>query len=159
MGDGPAYILYVAQDARDPSRFCPGSRRALALVDEADLGSVNVQNVNRLREKATALPAWLTGTPTLVSKASKQAMRGTKAIEHLSALASGKGGGEGGGAKASTDDVIGMTLSNETMHLGVEGNFEPTGRDDPSKYDDSRKITDSEVQRFMDRRKAVIPPR
>lgn len=167
-----AYVLYVGYDRRDAtmSRFCPGSRHALELIDEASMHDrVTVQSVDALRETMPALPAWLRGTPTLVSRATRKAMRGSAAIEHLRALpgalaerrgaASSAGGGEGELASSSSAHGLdGMVAPGEAVHLGAESNFEPLAQEDASKYDDSRKVTDADLQRLLERRKASVPP-
>ena len=142
------YILYIGQDQIDPTRFCPGSRKALGVLEGASDVGVSVQNVHRLREKLGTLPAWLTGTPTLISKITKKAMRGTSAIEHLEGVVAGQAKGEEGGG-----DVWGLTAPNESLHLGVEGNYEGGASDDPSKYSDDRKVTEDDVQKLIERRK------
>ena len=144
------YILYIGQDRIDPTRFCPGSRKALGVLEGAadDVG-VSVQNVHRLREKLGTLPAWLTGTPTLISKSTKKAMRGTSAIEHLEGVVAGQAKEAEGGA----GDVWGLTAPNEALHLGVESNYEGGAPDDPSKYSDDRKVTEDDVQKLIERRK------
>ena len=59
----------------------------------------------------------------------------------------------GGGREATME---GMIAPGESMHLGAESNFEPEP-EDASKYDDSRKITEDDVQRLLDRRQASVP--
>lgn len=164
------YVLYVGYDRQDRSRsrFCPGSRRAIEIVDQADIQDrVTVQSVDALRESMPTLPEWLKGTPTLVSRTSRKAMRGTAAIEHLMELttaatsttdaahASNTDSFQNGGAAHSMD---GMIVPGEMAHLGVESNFDPINHEDMSRYDDSKKVTDSDLQELLDRRKTSIPP-
>lgn len=152
------YVLYVGYDRSDRSRFCHGSRRAIEIVDRAGVQDrVTVQSVDALRESMGALPTWLSGTPTLVSRATRKAMRGTAAVEHLQELVA-SGAEEGGEAAAAPGEIQGLVAAGEAMHLGTEQNFEPLPKDDPDKYDDSRKITDADLQRLLDRRKATVPP-
>ena len=165
------YVLYVGYDRADPtrSRFCPGSRRAIEIIDNEDLPArVTVQSVDALRETMATLPDWLRGTPTLVSRKSRTAMRGTAAIEHLQEVARSRGaagdrtdGGDrmdGGGSGPAAHSLDGMVAAGEMAFLGAESNFEPLQEDDPSKYDDSRKVTDNDLQRLLERRKASVPP-
>lgn len=78
------WVLYIAQDARDASRFCPGSRQAVALVEQQELdNSVLIQNVAVLQKKDVKLPDWLTGTPSLVDTRSSLLFRGTEAVQRL----------------------------------------------------------------------------
>jgi len=148
MGD---YVLYVGYDRSDRTRtrFCPGSRRAIELVDEANMqDQITVQSVDALRE-SMPLPEWLKGTPTLVSKESRKAMRGTAAIEHLQSLAVKQ-------PQPAAHSMDGMIAPGESLHLGAESNFEPL-QEDPSKYDDSRKVTDADLQQLIERRRAAVP--
>lgn len=151
------YVLYVGYDRTDPTRtrFCRGSRRAIELVDA--LGkqeSVTIQSVDALRESMPTLPPWLRGTPTLVSRETRQAMSGQAAIDHLEALGQPAAAEEEAQAEHGMD---GMVASSEKMHLGFESNFEPLVSEDPAKYDDSRKVTDADLQALLERRKAVVP--
>lgn len=146
---GMQFVLYVGYDRSDPSRtrFCPGSRRAIELIDGSGLqDKVTVQSIDALRE-SMPLPEWLKGTPTLVCKESRKAMRGTAAIEHLRSLTV---------TQPPAHSMDGMIAPGESLHLGSESNFEPI-QDDPSKYDDSRKISDSDLQQLIERRRAVVP--
>lgn len=151
------YVLYVGYDRTDPtrSRFCRGSRRAIELVDAmGKQESVTVQSVDALRESMPTLPAWLRGTPTLVSRETRQAMGGQAAIDHLEALSRPVEEEE---AQAE-HGMDGMVASSEKMHLGFESNFEPlVTEEDLSKYDDSRKVTDADLQALLERRKATVP--
>lgn len=153
------YVLYVGYDRRDATktRFCPGSRRAIELVDEAGAQDrVMVQSVDALRESVQKLPTWLNGTPTLVCRSTKKAMRGTVALEYLQSQL----------VETSIEPVHaesahgldGMVSSSEAMHLGIESNFEPLTQDDPKKYEDSKKVSEDDLQRMLERRKAIIPP-
>lgn len=155
------FVLYVGYDRSDAtaSRFCPGSRRAIELIDQAGLQDrVTVQSVDALRESMSALPPWLKGTPTLVCRETRKAMRGTAALEHLSELASKAGEeGHGGGEASASHGLDGMVAPGEAMHLGTEANFEPLAKDDPDKYDDSRKVTEDDIQRMLERRRAAVP--
>ena len=151
------HVLYVGYDRSDATRFCPGSRRAIELVDEAEAQDrVTVQSVDALRQSMTTLPAWLKGTPTLVCKSSKKAMRGTAALEYLRNELVVRHADAGGAT--SEHGLDGMVAPGEAAHLGLESNFEPLTNDEPSKYDDSRKVTDGDLQRLLERRKASIPP-
>ena len=162
------YILYVGQDAHDGTRFCPGSRRALRVLDDApgELSqTVNVQTVERLREWVERLPVWLTGTPTLVCKQSRKAYRGARAIGALKALATagddevdrqqqtvGAGDGRGDG------ELLGMMPSGVGgEYLGHESNYEGHGDDDTSKYTNAGKVTESDLQGALARRRAAVP--
>lgn len=153
------YILYVGQDVNDKKRFCVGSREALRLIDSHNLNDiVTIQSVHVLREKLGTLPPWLTGTPTLVSRSTRSACKGSKVIEQLRQITE-VATQQNATTPTATDEVFGMTVTNEKYHLDQESNLELSGdRDDPSKYDDSKKITDADVQRFVDSRKAMIPP-
>lgn len=76
------WVLYVAHDASRPDALCPGSRACLnalgALRDECA-----VQVVDRMLENALPLPEWLDGTPILVDTESRQALKGSDAYEYL----------------------------------------------------------------------------
>ena len=145
------YILYVGLDARDKTLFCPGSRRAIAIVDEGGL-RVLVQSVDAVRRRKPPVPKWLCGTPTLVSRAERRALRGTAAIEHLEELMTRRRKSD---AEANAE-VRGMIAPGESIFLGGETNFEPLVGEDAAKYDESRgKITEADVQRALDRRAAL----
>ena len=145
MGEAE-YILYVGHDARNPTVFCPGSRQALSLIDENDLQDVvTVQSVERLRENLT-LPSWLSGTPTLVIRSKRQALRGSSAVDHLRTM---------GAKEESSGDAWGMVAPGEAMHLGSERNFEPT-QEDSSKYTSESKVTEGDLQAFIARRQATV---
>ncbi len=81
MTSSHTYVLYIAQDHRDSSRFCAGSRVAMEYVEDLG-GEILVQNVDVLQRKA-ALPEWLSGTPCLVDQTKKVAFKGTEAINRL----------------------------------------------------------------------------
>ena len=150
------FVLYVAYDRTDTthSRFCPGSRRAIEIIDNAGLQDVvMIQSVDVLREKVATLPTWLQGTPTLVDRQSKRAMRGSAALSHLQALASPQ---VDPAVDSATPNMTGMVAPNEAMHLGTESNFEPI-QEDPQRYNDSAKVSDSDLQKLIERRKANIP--
>ena len=149
-------VLYVGLDRSDATRrrFCPGSRRAMQLADE--VGEVVVQSVDALREAGTTtLPEWLQGTPTLVCKSKRVALRGKRAIEHLQQRLAEQRGGGGGEEDTKTGEPTGLIAPHEAMFLGGGGNFERGADDaeeDASKYSDTHKITDADVQRLLDRR-------
>ena len=150
------YVLYVAYDQSDATRsqFCPGSRRAIELTETVPEGvSVHVQSVDVLRQTGVPLPTFLVGTPTRVSRETRRAMRGTAAIDHLRQLIASS---ETQAAAPAPNVIDGLTSPHEEMHLGGAGNFEPLTRDDPEKYTNARKVTDEDVQRMLDRRKATI---
>lgn len=157
------YVLYVGYDRRDRTRFCPGSRKAIEIVDESGAHEmVTVQSIDALRESVVTLPAWLNGTPTLVCRTTKKAMRGSAALEHLRHELLQKrpaADASAPNARATGEHGMdGMVAGSEAAHLGLEANFEPLVQDDPSKYDDSRKVTDNDLQQLLERRKATIPP-
>ena len=111
------YVLYVGYDVRDATRFCPGSRRAIELIDEAGAQErVTVQSVDALRKSMTALPEWTKG--------------------HHAGLPADTEGHEARGAGAPGDELTqkasqfaghrrarldGMAPG-EAMHLGAEAN-------------------------------------
>ena len=74
------WVLYVSQDKESPEVFCPGSRRCLNIINQLGC-DVNVQNVDAMIAKGVELPDWLNGTPILVNIKSKQALKGSRAIE------------------------------------------------------------------------------
>jgi hypothetical protein len=159
---GGEYILYVGHDSRDGSRFCRGSQHALAALDAAPDAlsrDVNVQTVERLHEKVGRLPEWLTGTPTLVCKQTRKAYRGTRAVDMLEALVTG--GGARGEPDAERDDRRDATGSEDGRLVGMsarvsqESNFEADPNEDMSKYTNSSKVTESDLQRAIARRRAA----
>ena len=156
------YVLYVAYDRADVtrSRFCPGSRRAIELVDEANQqDQVTVQSVDVLRRSVPTLPEWLRGTPTLVCRETRKAMRGTAALDHLRSMRQKHHESQSNTRDSAEQEAVeGLVTAREMPHLERESNFEPLVKDDPSKYDESKKITDADLQRLIDRRKAGIPP-
>lgn len=153
MSETTEYILYIGQDRTDTTKFCPGSRQALSILEgAADQAGVSVQNVERLREKIGTLPDWLTGTPTLISKSTKKAMRGQSALDHLKQVVLGQSKQSEKGGTGS-EDAWGLTSPHESLHLGMESNFEGGGGDDSSKYTDDRKVTEDDIQKLIERRK------
>ena len=155
-----SYVLYIGCDKRDKNVFCPGSKSALAVIDAAELNDqVNIQSIDWLRS-TTKLPSWLDGTPILVDKQSKKAFRGSRCVEFLEKL------GEEGGASSRKseednsglpkDEFMGMVAPGEQIFVNTESNFEPI-KEDTSRYEDSGKITDADLQNFLERRNAAIP--
>ena len=152
------YVLYVGSDRSDMTRFCRGSRAAVAIIDSGGIEEcVSVQSVQLLKQKNGTLPVWLVGTPTLVCRSTKKAFRGQKVIDELQRAVAEKqsqkkeseSGGGGGG-----EDGWGMTLASDAQHIGIESNWE-TVPDAPGRYDD-KKITDNDVQQYMERRKQAM---
>lgn len=185
---GADLVLYVGLDRTDASgtRFCAGSRGALAIVEGCDAlrSRLTVQSVEALRDAMVALPEWLRGTPTLVSRASRQAMRGSAAIRHLEALARHEETQRSADERSKTKEMrksdplmaafvslddgesdggaaMGVTSASDRMHLGAgdggEGNdqFTPISAIQEEEALGG-KITDEDVQRALERRKS--PP-
>lgn len=150
------YVLYIGNDRSDATKFCPGSRQALDIVDKKGLHEeIVVQSVDALRQSVAQLPVWLKGTPTLVSRTTRKAMTGTAAIEHLRRLAA-KPTNET--PSVTEHNMDGMIAATESLHLGAESNFEPLQVDDAFKYDESRKVTEDDLQKLLERRKATTVP-
>ena len=154
------YVLYVGIDRNDKtrSRFCPGSRRAIEVIDDANMqDKVTIQSVDTLRENMPNLPEWLKGTPTLVDRASRHAMRGTAAIEHLRNFENKKHRAGVPSSSTTSHSMDGMVAPGEQLHLGAEANFEPI-KEDMSKYSNDSKVSDDDLHSLLQRRQASIPP-
>lgn len=81
------WVLYIAQSKEDEAVFDRGSRMAVGILEDAELGDkVLVQNVEILRRRKVQLPDWLLGTPTLVSRSDSLCFRGSDAVRRLREL-------------------------------------------------------------------------
>lgn len=118
-----SYTLFVARDKKG-APLCPGSRLCAKLVEYLPSEYVTVQNVAGY----VGLPTYVTGTPTLVSNADGEVLRGTPAVEQLQHLAityavhrgmvaeatarsgGGKGKGKGGGGGKGKGGARGPTV-------------------------------------------------
>ena len=149
------YVLYVAQDAHDPSIFCPGSRQIISLVAPIK-EDVHVQSIDVLFEKGMLndLPPWLHGTPTLVCTSSRIAYTGSEAIRKIKEEL---GGGTKTSADADAGEVLGAPPSGERFEVGwgEEGGSVAAGA--AYVVPDDRKVSEEDVQRYMAQRNASIP--
>lgn len=156
MSDAAAFkkfVLYIGQDARDPQRFCEGSRECLKLV-EAIKQDVLVQNVDIMLERGVAIPEWLDGTPILVDTANKRALKGSDALDHLAEATTAPPASAAGEATAFEG-----VLPDGERYLHAE---EPDSQQqplvpDPPAFTREGKITENDVQRYMEMRKASAP--
>ena len=142
------YVLYVAHSHEEPDRLCTGSRKAMKLMEPVK-EDVLVQSIDVLQEKGVALPDWLQGTPTLVDTSDKSAYSGTQALDHLKELA-------GGGKVATLDEMEGVA-PNGRIDVGFEHEHSMDS-DVDADLGDGGKITEEDVQRYMQRRNQGAPP-
>ena len=90
----PPYVLYVARQRGEASgredaddAFTRGDQMCMRVVEARGLhAAVAVQDSDALREQGVDFPEWLTGTPTLVHRASMTKFTGTEAVMQLSSL-------------------------------------------------------------------------
>ena len=152
-------VLYVGQDRDDPNKFCKGSRQALVAIDEAGgLESlVTVQSINALRETMVQLPTWLKGTPTLVLRRERRALRGRAAVDYLRELQASRTQSTTSQGKKNDGDAVALTPSFQRLHLAPESNFESgTAHEDTDKYTRNDHITEQDIEKLIERRRSVV---
>ena len=141
------YVLYIGHDLQDSSVFCPGSRIAVDLAKSIG-DDVLIQNTDVLIEKGQQLPKWLDGTPILVDMESKEANKGSAAVERLRALLSPPAEME---APPTMEDMHGC-MPNGQRHLHAENdNFEPSSISSKESFLMNRddKVTDTDLETYM----------
>ena len=154
MGDKTfkRWVLYIGEDANDPNVFCPGSRKAMSLIEPIK-EDVLVQKVETLLEKDIELPTWLTGTPTCVDTQTKLCYTGTEAISQLQEIT------QPARDKRSIgfDDMQGVSADGQILEFEQDSAFAAPlqARDDVVQ---SGKVTEEEVQKYIAARNASIPP-
>ena len=149
------WVLYVAHDHVDPTMFCRGSRRAVRIAEPIK-EDVLVQSVDVLIEKNVDIPSWLNGTPTLVDTDSKTAFTGSQALERLETAV------HGDGAKAKTpqslNDMEGVAASGARVSFAEDDAFAGAGDATVAEGLTDSKVTDEDVQRYMQMRNKSQPP-
>lgn len=78
-------VLYVGHDRENPADYCPGSILCLSSVNKLHHTNVRVQDTTILRQHSK-LPDWLNGTPILIDDENGVAIRGIDAYRHLQSL-------------------------------------------------------------------------
>lgn len=150
------WVLYIGQDNADPTIFCPGSRRAMKLIEPIK-EDVSVQSIEVLLEKGVELPAWLTGTPTLVATDSRMAYIGSECIDELARVSSG---GRQNEQARTYDDMLGAPASGasfEQAEFEQDDSLAAQPQQANGLMDKDGKITDEDVQRYMNSRNASMP--
>lgn len=159
MTDAP-YILYIAPDVHDASRFCPGSRAAVDLMEERAMDGVLVQNVQVLRQRGAKLPPWLSGTPTLVDKAQSVAFKGTQAVRRLQELAHADEAArveERPPEEEAKPEVGGMTAPGQRFLVGEDDDPNDFGAKPEGGAVREGNVSDSDLAAFIAARDAAMP--
>lgn len=139
------YVLYVNADRDSPSQLCRGSREAMKLT-KAIQEDVHVQNIQPLLKSGKPLPPWLDGSPILVDTTTKQAFKGSSALDVLSSATKAP-------SPSKKEEILGMTAPGEKAH------FDETGFDDfspPPSHEGGTlregKVTESDLQAYIAKR-------
>ena len=77
------YVLYVARDRKDPSRYDLGSVLCLRVVDMMPGAPIDVYDCDDMPHER---PSWLIGTPTLVADTGGDIYRGMQALNRLQSM-------------------------------------------------------------------------
>ena len=80
------FVLYIARDKDDLREYCRGSKMCMKIIEVLPSENINVQDCDMLRNKKVDFPAWLDGTPTLVSKTTGDIYKGTHAVKYMREL-------------------------------------------------------------------------
>jgi len=148
------YVLYIGQDFSDPAIFCPGSRQAMKLIEPIK-EDVSVQSIDVLLEKGVELPSWLTGTPTLVATDSRMAYIGSECIDELKRAVNG---GKQSEQARTYDDMLGAPASGARFEQAeFEMDTSQSQMQANGLMDKEGKVTDEDVQRYMNSRNASMP--
>ena len=158
MTDAP-YILYIAPDAHDSSRFCPGSRAAVDLMEQSPIEGVLVQNVQVLRQRGAKLPQWLSGTPTLVDKAQSAAFKGTQAVRRLEEIAHAEAARaeEEPPKEEAKPEMGGMTAPGQRFLVGEDDDPDDFGAKPAGGTVREGNVSDSDLAAFIAARDAAMP--
>lgn len=172
------WILYIAHDKVDRSRFCPGSRQAVQLIREANLDAeILIQNVEVLKRRAKSLPTWLTGTPSLVDSNESLVFRGTQALSRLRELcvdlveadAARKGDADANGPdqeRESGDDDPwgsmdagrgGRSILGQKQNEDVDAVFQSDSVNEDSGSVRQGNVTEADLQAYIAAREQSIP--
>lgn len=138
------HILYVI-----PSE--PNSEKALAMVRENGLDAdMWVQDLRMLRPP---LPAWLDGVPTLVPRSEGKAYKGSSCLRYLeqkcASVPQGYISGTTQSMAHSFDDG-----SSVTRFESVEPTTAGTSRHGMTDFDQSERVKDDEIERYMQLRQS-----
>ena len=167
-------ILYVGRDNETVSSYCPGSLVCMAILEKLH-ADIQVQDCHILRE-STVFPEWLNGTPIFIDRDVGVPLRGKEAVRHLQALlkeeeeamkyeeqqqqlkAKAKAPSQGASPRMAQPvppsrqpaeeeplEVNAIDSGEEPMDAMANGAGNAPLRDD--------KVTDDELQRFMEARK------
>lgn len=159
MPDSAAYVLYVARDKRDETRYDFGSLMCLRLLDRTEVpGGVHVKECDwRLTHQG---PSWLTGTPTLYCASTGTVWRGHQALESLQVL-----GGKEASQKVEASGAVAAPPSAQdgaqSKCLKAHEPADPWGsgstllEEDESLY--STKVTADDLDKYMRSRKMQEP--
>ena len=141
------YVLYVNADRDSPSQLCRGSREAMKLT-KAIQEDVHVQGIQPLLKAGKPLPPWLDGSPILVDTATKQAFKGSSALEVLSSATKPPPPSE-----KKNEDILGMISPGERAHFDESG-FEDFSPPLPKDGETLRegKVTESDLQAYIAKR-------
>ena len=149
-GSNPVFkrwVLYVAQDVEDPAVFCKGSRKSVALAEPIK-EDVLVQSIDALLEKGVDLPAWLTGSPTLVDTNTHMAYVGSKALLQLETIKTG----ETEATPTSLNEMEGVAAHGGRVEFAQDDAFESQAVAGAESIVNDGKVTEEELQRYMTKR-------
>ena len=136
------WVLYVNNSKASPSDLCPGSKLCMAEIKSIQ-EDVHVQNISRLLEKGVPLPEWLEGSPIVVNTESKQAYKGTAALEFLRAMTT---------RPAASAQVEGIAPGGQQHYLFDEDDSVQSAPPPRHPTDRDRKLTEQDVQAFIAQR-------
>lgn len=126
-----------------------------------------IQDVEVLIEKGVSLPDWLDGTPILVDMSTKQAMKGTEAVNFINFYMEQQTRAheertQNSNQRESIPSMEEMTgvLANGERLLHETSNFDPAPPDADTMNLTNRdeKITDADLERYMEMRNKNQPP-
>lgn len=143
-------VLYVAHDKNDSRYMCPGSTVCLSLLQSLPANTINVQDCDVLRQ-AKSIPDWLNGTPILINDQEGIPYRGKEAIAKLRRI-------------VEEYDIEDKPQSNSTNVLEPKAQAEPDIADvftmdvKPMEETKDNKITEADLQKFMEQRNQSLPP-
>ena len=131
-------------------------------VKQLPSSQVTVQDCDVLM-KSQQLPKWLNGTPTLVNTANFAPFKGSQAINHLSELVAAHVGSSKGQASSTpvSKNAVSKNATEQTSTIEFEVDdpdeqmtnlLPPTGHDVQDVQISDGKVTDQDLQAFMQMR-------
>lgn len=133
------YILYVNKEQSNPNaQYTCGSQCCMDLALKLPEDIVAIQDVSVLKENIEKMPDWLNGSPILLNCQLHDIKRGSVAIRELQKL---------------------VRVSPKSGNPRVDTQYtKPTPKIEPPADDrvvDDRKITDDDLQSYMNKRRSL----